>query len=251
MDKTTRSLSVIAATGFVLALAAATAGALAGPAYRLSILPLHGAFTLLRWAAYGGAAAGAVSILGLIHARPGARPRGLWIALLGLLVGATVFWLPYSQLRSARSVPPIHDITTDTVNAPAFRAAVALRGPGANSTAYGGEAVARQQRTAYPDIRPAVFAVPADRVFAAALNTARDMGWRIVDSAPDQGRIEAVDTTFWFGFKDDVVVRIKKIEHGTRVDVRSASRVGVSDVGTNARRVRRFLAALRTRVPGP
>ena len=70
------------------------------------------------------------------------------------------------------------------------------------------------------------------------------MGWEIVDANPGQGRIEATDATFWFGFKDDMVVRVAPTETGSRVDVRSLSRVGRSDVGTNAKRIRAFLARL-------
>jgi uncharacterized protein (DUF1499 family) len=80
--------------------------------------------------------------------------------------------------------------------------------------------------------------------FDRALGAARAMGWRIVDANPGQGRIEATDTTFWFGFQDDVVIRVAPTETGSRVDVRSLSRAGRSDVGTNAKRVRAFLARL-------
>lgn len=84
-------------------------------------------------------------------------------------------------------------------------------------------------------------------MFSAALATAREMGWTVVDSAADDGRIEAVATTFWFGFNDDVVIRVTESGSGTRVDMRSVSRVGVSDVGTNAARIRAFLAVLKER----
>ncbi len=68
------------------------------------------------------------------------------------------------------------------------------------------------------------------------------MGWKIVDENQAEGRIEATATTRWFGFKDDVVIRIAPSGgNGSRVDVRSVSRVGRSDVGTNARRIRAFL----------
>jgi uncharacterized protein (DUF1499 family) len=71
------------------------------------------------------------------------------------------------------------------------------------------------------------------------------MCWKIVESNPDLGRIEATDTTLWFGFKDDVVVRVTPKEQGSRIDVRSVSRVGRSDVGTNARRIERYLRRIR------
>jgi len=66
------------------------------------------------------------------------------------------------------------------------------------------------------------------------------MGWRVVSSAPAEGRLEASDTTRWFGFTDDIVVRVTAAPNGSRIDVRSASRVGRSDLGVNARRIRAF-----------
>jgi uncharacterized protein (DUF1499 family) len=72
------------------------------------------------------------------------------------------------------------------------------------------------------------------------------MGWDLVASDPAGLRIEATDTTFWFGFKDDVVIRVTPQPNGSRVDVRSLSRVGVGDIGANAARIRKYLAALKT-----
>ena len=92
---------------------------------------------------------------------------------------------------------------------------------------------------------PAVLAMPPARAFDRALEAAKRQGWEIVAAVPGEGRIEATDTTRWFGFKDDVVVRVRPDGAGSRVDVRSVSRVGRGDVGTNARRIRGFLDALR------
>jgi uncharacterized protein (DUF1499 family) len=102
----------------------------------------------------------------------------------------------------------------------------------------------------YPDLGPARFTAPPDRVFARAVDIARDLGWEIVATAPAEGRLEATDRTRWFGFRDDVVVRVRPDGAGSRVDVRSVSRVGRSDLGTNARRIRGFMDALRTALPG-
>jgi uncharacterized protein (DUF1499 family) len=105
--------------------------------------------------------------------------------------------------------------------------------------------LATQQREGYPDIEPLTMPLPPDRVFNRALDVAQRLGWEIVATDQTGGRIEATDTTRWFGFKDDVAVRITPWGSGTRVDVRSVSRVGRSDVGTNARRIREFLEALQ------
>jgi len=150
------------------------------------------------------------------------------------------------QLLSARSVPAIHDISTDTNDPPQFVKAVELRKGAANSLEYGvdlGSAseLARLQANAYPGIK----SLKTDLTRAEAVARARDvlsaLGLEIVNSDPDQGIVEAVATTFWFGFKDDLVVRVKPAAEGSVVDVRSVSRVGRSDLGANAARIEKFL----------
>src|SRR6185369_8526865 len=154
------------------------------------------------------------------------------------------FGLPYSWKLKAQKYPRIHDISTDVDNPPRFVAVVPLR-PGALD--YGGAAVAAQQLKAYPDLKTLVLNVPKERAFQSALETAREMGWAIVAEMPAEGRIEATDTTRWFGFKDDIVVRIFPAGERSLVDVRSVSRVGISDVGTNAQRIRSFLGKISHR----
>jgi uncharacterized protein (DUF1499 family) len=138
----------------------------------------------------------------------------------------------------------IHDVTTDTENPPPWVALVSARAATENGTAYGGPAVAALQKRAYRDVAPLVLPVQPDRAFARAEAAARALGWRIVAAAPAEGRLEASDTTRWFGFVDDIVVRVRPAPSGSRIDVRSASRVGRSDLGVNARRIRAFLAAV-------
>lgn len=143
----------------------------------------------------------------------------------------------------------IHDITTDTDNPPAFVAITPLRAGAENATSYEGAKVAALQRQAYPGVKPVHYDYPPAKVFDAALAAAKGMGWEIVAAVSREGRIEATDTTFWYHFKDDVVVRIAADGTGTRVDVRSLSRMGHSDFGVNAGRVENYLAALRERMP--
>jgi uncharacterized protein (DUF1499 family) len=88
-------------------------------------------------------------------------------------------------------------------------------------------------------------------VLSRATEAARALGWEIVATAPADGRLEATDRTRWFGFRDDVVVRVRPDGSGSRVDARSVSRVGRSDLGTNARRIERFLAALTSALAPP
>ncbi len=129
-------------------------------------------------------------------------------------------------------------------NPPAFVAILPLRANAPNAAEYGGEEIAAQQRAAYPDVVPLHLASTPAAVFTRALDAARTMGWDLVNADSSEGRIEAVATTRWFGFQDDVVVRLTPDGSRTRIDVRSVSRVGRSDVGANARRIRRYLKRL-------
>ena len=216
---------------------------ISGPLYRWQWLELGIAFTLLRWAAYIGVAATVLIIAYLIWQ----RPRGLQLGALALaaIVGFISFYLPYQQLQTARSVPPIHDISTDLENPPVFVAVAKERANAPNPVEYAGEETAEQQREAYPEIQPLLLESDYERVFSAALSVVNDLGWQLVASDLTEGRIEATDTTFWFGFKDDVVIRIEKKADQVRVDVRSKSRVGRSDVGKNAERIKQFMQQLR------
>ena len=151
-------------------------------------------------------------------------------------------------MRSRRRHPgsTIHDITTDPDNPPAFAAVVAARtADGGNPVAYEGAKVAEQQRQAYPDIAPLSLALPRDAAFNRALDAAQRMGWAIVAADDTAGRIEASDRSRWFGFTNDIVIRITPEGSGSRVDIRSSSRLGRSDFGVNAARIRAYLTALR------
>ena len=233
--------SVAAVVGFIAAVLALLMVGGAGPAYRLSLVGLNGAFALMRWGAWTGLAALLIALVGAWIARPGARRGGFALALAGAVAGAVAFGVPFAMLQSAKASPPIHDITTDTENPPRFVAIIALRQGSPNPVEYQGEAIAAQQRLAYPDIRPATLAEPADTAFKRALTAARDLGWQIAAAVPAQGRIEATDTTTWFGFKDDVVIRVTPSAGGSRIDVRSVSRLGEGDLGKNAARIRAYL----------
>ena len=176
----------------------------------------------------------------------GAITTGQWgLPATAVAIAAAILAFPLTVILSGRGAPAIHEITTDPEDPPQFVAAPPRRATAVNPPQYGGATVAEQQRRAYPDIQPIVLRGDAPHVFQRALTVARDLGWDAIDSDAATGRIEAVDTTFWFGFKDDVVVRIRGTSAGTRVDARSKSRVGVGDLGANARRVRAFLDAMR------
>jgi uncharacterized protein (DUF1499 family) len=214
----------------------------AGPGTRMGLWNFRTGLGLIRWAAYLGIAGVILTLIALAATRP--RGGGLAALLVALVVAGTAFVLPWRWAQQAKGVPPIHDITTDTEDPPEFVAVLPLRAGAANPATYGGDSVAALQRQGYPDIRPLHLDVPPAGAFARSLATAKAMDWQIVSADTAAGRLEATATTRWFGFKDDVVVRIRPDSTGSRVDVRSVSRVGKSDVGTNAARVRTFLARL-------
>ena len=232
-----------------IAVLALLAVLLPGPLYRIGIFSLGGAFRSITYGAYGGLAAAALAVVVVLPlmsiARSGAR-RFIG-PVLAIVLGAIAWGVPYTLLKKAESVPPIHDITTDTRNPPQFLPDVlALRAAAhaTNSTVYGGPKIAVLQKKAYPDIRPMLFKLPAREVFADALRAVKAMGWKLDSEHPGMGIIEASSTTFWFGFTDDVVIRIEPQPEGSRLDIRSESRIGESDLGRNAARILRFRAML-------
>lgn len=229
--------SGLALLSFLLLLAA-------GPLHRLDVTAYRTGFTLMRWAAYGGIAAALGILAGLVLLRP-TEGRALVLAVVGIALAAVTLYVPWSWAQKARRLPGIHDITTDLENPPAFEAILPLRRDAPNPAEYGGPEVAALQREAYPDIGPLILDAPPAAAFDRALAAARDLGWEVVASDPARGRVEATATTTWFGFTDDVVVRITAADGGSRVDVRSVSRVGRSDVGKNAQRIREYLTRLR------
>lgn len=214
----------------------------AGPGTRFGLWSFRLGLALLPLAAVAGLVGGALTLAALARTRPEGRTRMALRA--GLVVAAVSVAVPVRALLGARAAPPIHDVTTDTADPPAFAAVLPLRAAAPNSAAYEGDRIAALQRRGYPDIAPLHLAIAPDAAYARALAAARGMRWDVVAADHAAGRIEATATTRWFGFKDDIVVRLRPEGAGTRVDVRSASRVGLSDVGTNAARVRAYLARL-------
>ncbi|WP_376696573.1 DUF1499 domain-containing protein [Wenzhouxiangella sp. EGI_FJ10305] len=229
----------------VIAIVAALFLLLAGPGTRMEWWDFSFGFTLMRWALYGGVAAGVLGIVFLLV--PATRRGGAGVLAAAAVIGLATAAVPYLQVQKARSVPPIHDITTDTANPPEFVAIAPLREDAPNPVEYPGEETAEQQREAYPQIETLQLDAWPAIAFEHALAVARAQGWEIVASSESEGRIEATATTFWFGFKDDVVIRIRGDNKGSAVDVRSKSRVGRSDVGANAERIESYLEALQAR----
>jgi uncharacterized protein (DUF1499 family) len=220
---------------------------LSGYGYQWGIWELGTGFSLLRYSAYaaiGLMVAGALSIWFLRE--HGLRAKAyavISLILMMVISGTALYW----QMQS-RSVPPIHDITTDMENPPEFVALLRLREDAPNPPEYEGEESAEAQREAYPHIEPVYFTADLQDVMDQAVLLIAERGWTLVAINRNEGRIEATEKLAWFGFKDDVVLRFTESDDGTRVDMRSKSRIGRSDLGVNARRIDRLMRDLQASV---
>jgi hypothetical protein len=237
--------------GAVAVVLGGLAAALSGLGSRWDWWRFQTGFSILQWAVIGCAGGTVASLIGLLSAALQRQGALALRAVPGIVVGLAVLAYPLSLLDQASSVPAIHDITTDTQDPPQFRAVAPARERAMNEVAYPGGETAERQRRAYPWVEPRVFDRTPHAVFQAARRQAEAEGWEIHAADRAAGRIEATATSFWYGFKDDVVVRISQTaDDRTRVDVRSASRVGISDLGVNADRVDGYLRALEERLRG-
>jgi len=224
----------------IVGLICGAAALLAGPGYRTELLSLSVGLQTIRWAATGAIAGGVVATVALVLLWLSGGHRRLALAAAALVLNAVVAGPPLYLYWQVQSLPHIHDISTDTDDPPDFVAVASLRKGARNPLDYKPETAAHQKR-GYPDIAPLRLDTAPPQSFARAERAARAMGWEIVTVAPNDLRIEATDTTLLFGFKDDVVIRIRPQARGSVIDVRSLSSVGGSDFGTNAKRVRAFL----------
>jgi uncharacterized protein (DUF1499 family) len=234
-------LRLLAMTSFALAVLGAALELLAGPGYRLGWWSLGGGLLAMRWGASGAALAACLGLAALLWGAWAGHRRAIAWAAVAALIGVAAAAPPLWLWREVQRLPHLHDIATDTAAPLAFVALLPLRRAAPNGADYA-PADAALQHAAYPDIAPLHLAgVPPAAALERARRAMHDMGWRIAAEAPQEGRLEATATSLLFGFKDDIVVRVATDGAGSRVDVRSASRVGGSDFGANAARVREFL----------
>jgi len=238
------------AVGPVLTLIGVALLALSPLGYRLGWFGLYIAFRQLIPLGLLVCAVGLLGSLIALWRTPAGIGWSGWIVPLAAVVASIVVGaIPLIGIKHARTVPPIHDVTTDTDLPPVYVALAAERKASANGLDYGGPLVAAQQKAAFPDVKTLYSPLAPEALFDRARKVAQDCGWRLAAADRSDLRIEAVDTTLLFGFKDDIVVRIRSDANGSRLDVRSASRVGRSDLGVNAARIRKYLALLQQPAP--
>ena len=224
-------------------IAAAVLVLLAGPFIKFGVLPWQAGLAMFVVAAALAGVGGAYSLYNLL------RRRGGRLFAIAAAAGLAALVIPVAIIAEGRGVPPINDITTDMTDPPAFKVITAeVRGDGSAPLAYD-PSFASQQLAGYPNLRPLIVSEPPQQAFNQAMDAARKLGWEFAGGATPGysgdggGQFEATDTVAWWGFKDDVVVRLTPSAEGTRIDVRSKSRVGKGDVGVNAKRIEDFFKA--------
>lgn len=228
---------------------AGVAALFAGPGYRLGWWGLHVGIMAI---GLSGLLAGIALALALPCAALAYRrqhravvPRFLLAAVVACLTAIPV---AFYSVR-ANGLPRIHDVSTDLANPPEFIAVLPLRTDAKNPATYDAK-IAPLQRAGYPDIVPIHLHISAVQAYTSAKQASTDMGWELVAADPQTLRIEATATTLLFGFKDDIVIRVTPKGSGSVLDMRSLSRVGGSDIGTNAGRIRTFRRQLEALAGG-
>jgi uncharacterized protein (DUF1499 family) len=183
-----------------------------------------------------------VSALALTISLYQGQSKAIIKSLIATLFGMAILAPTINNLfNKPISYPPIHDITTDVDTPPQFVAITEARSGAKNSLIYEGSVIAEQQLKAYPEIKPIITSLTIQDAYAKALNIAHVMNWKIISEDITSMRFEATDSTPFFNFHDDIVVQISDLEHGSRIDLRSVSRIGRGDRGVNAQRIMAFI----------
>jgi uncharacterized protein (DUF1499 family) len=234
-DILTRALGAVA---ILLGLASLGLLAVAVWSFRTGGWPWPQAYELAGWGVWAAGAGVIVALAGLaVWLRR--LNGGAGAVLLGLILSLPVAGLGAAFEITARTTPPINDISTDTEDPPVFWfTATPSDYPASN---------AGPQSAAYPGVRPLDLPLSSDDAFSAALALVEARGWEVLSADPAESQIEAIATSRLFGFEDEVAIRVTETDTGTRIDMRSRSRLGQIDRGVNARRIEAFLADLETR----
>lgn len=203
------------------------------------------AFSALKILFYFGSA---ISVISLILMAYNLFKRGIEPALpyaFAIVICALPIANMLYQVSQVKSLPFIHDISTDTVNPPPFNVATTLRQSDDNSVDYD-PSIAQLQLDGYPDILPIYSEKTVAQSFELVVTTIEGLGYNDISRDNTLAQLEFSDQTFWFGFIDDIVIRVSREDSKSRVDIRSASRVGKSDIGKNAKRIRAISQELKS-----
>ena len=254
-----RYAMVLARVAFGFFVIAALIGLAASAGTRLGLWNFRAGMNMLIPAVFIGAIGFVAGLVWLIGALRGNSSVGARLGFTGLIGAAVFLYFPLSAEYRGLTLPPMHDVTTDPEHAPKFVDLLPLRQGATNTPNYnGGQRVmyrgqmmtmAYMQHKYYPELaKPMALLEPRDRLYWHAFETAKAMGWHVLTpgaAAKAAGRIEATDTSFWFGEISDIVIRVKQAGTlGARLDIRSESRNGDTDDGDNAARIKAYMKAL-------
>ena len=209
---------------------------------RFQFLPFSIAFSGFALAMLIAAAAGLVALIVLLLSFGPVSSEARPLAGLALLIGIVPMVVVVLRVGAGFSVPRIHDISTNTADVIAFEHSQSLRKAGENSLDLPSAEVIDLQNAHYTLAPIRSDQAPAD-AYQHALTVAESLGWTVAYQNADQSQFEAYEKTALFGFVDDIAVRVKATDEGSVIDLRSVSRVGLSDLGANAKRITRFQAA--------
>lgn len=204
--------------------------------------PMVGFMVFVAGTLFGGLVAFVLGAVGLFNTRHGGDPLGRKNAITGLVGGLVLLAVVFGASATGVDAPPINDITTDLADPPDFATGPQAPDYGGRDMSYPPEFV-EIVRASYPDLSTMETDLPPDAAFERALDTAEDLGWFVTWKDPAAGRFDAQERTMIFRFVDDVTVRVQQTDGGSEIDVRSKSRDGRGDLGANANRIRRFVAA--------
>ncbi len=239
-----RQVSTMATVSVAFMGVALPAMALGAFGAHFEILPTFAGFSIFLLGIFMGVLAFISGAIGLFQTRPAKGLLGRNLAAAGFVIGGVILLSAVGlAVPGGERLPPINDITTDQSDPPAFDIANSVqenRGQDMSYPAY----FADQQREFYPDIQPIPMELPAAEAFERALEAAGPLHWEIISQTETPYSFEAISTSSFFHFVDDIVVRVRPSETAPEsasiVDVRSRSRMGKGDLGANAARIRAF-----------
>lgn len=239
MNKNKKNRSKISLLGLMIGISCISAIILSGIGYRSEWWHFSTGFTITEWAIYAAALGFILSLSGLYRTRPSGTRRGFIVNLLAIILTLPILIFAYYWENALTAYPPINDITTDTEEPPSFWDVP-------NPVDYPGGKTAELQHSAYPDLRSLELTKTTDQVFEQALSIVKNNNWEVITADKEEGQIEATASSLLYGFKDDVVIRIQSNNGGSKIDIRSHSRIGKIDRGANARRIRKLIKSLKS-----
>jgi len=233
-----KSLTHISLSLAIITVVLCLLGALSsGLGVRINLWGFGVGINVLKWSAYLVGVPAVLCLISIVvgYLKKSGSINARHIAVLVLC--AVIFGVPYQARTEFRKFPTVADATTDMVDSPTFITLADQRAISSkNPLEYRGGEAADLQREYFSSIKSIESSLTPEQVISTLSNKAKELGWTIASA--ENGRLEATETTFWFRFKDDVVVRTKEMVNGnTKVDIRSASRIGYLDGGANAKRV--------------